>query len=113
MKHKYIIAAVAALASLVSCDKFLDTMPDNRTEVDSAEKVAALLGTAYPDHTYNMVTELLSDNMDNNRAVVTSDCDRLYQSLWKWEDNTETGNDSEESICGWSFYRCQPGRVLW
>ena len=98
MKHKYIIAAVAALASLVSCDKFLDTMPDNRTEVDSAEKVAALLGTAYPDHTYNMVTELLSDNMDNNRAVVTSDCDRLYQSLWKWEDNTETGNDSEESI---------------
>lgn len=98
MKHKYIIAAVAALASLVSCDKFLDTMPDNRTEVDSPEKVAALLGTAYPDHNYNMVTELLSDNMDNNRAVVTADADRLYQSLWKWEDNTETGNDSEESV---------------
>ena len=98
MKHKYIIAAVAALASLVSCDKFLDTMPDNRTEVDSPEKVAALLGTAYPDHIYNMVTELLSDNMDNNRAVVTADADRLYQSLWKWEDNTETGNDSEESL---------------
>jgi hypothetical protein len=98
MKHKYILAAVAAVASLVSCDKFLDTMPDNRTEVDSAEKVAALLGTAYPDHIYNMVTELLSDNMDNNRAVVTSEADRLYQALWSWKDNTETGNDSEESL---------------
>lgn len=98
MKHKYILAAVAAVASLVSCDKFLDTMPDNRTEVDSAEKVAALLGTAYPDHIYNMVTELLSDNMDNNRAVVTAEADRLYQALWAWKDNTETGNDSEESL---------------
>ena len=70
MKHKYIIAAVAALASLVACDKFLDTMPDNRTEIDSPEKVKALLGAAYSDHIYSMVTELLSDNMDNNRAVV-------------------------------------------
>ena len=66
MKNKYILAAAAALASLVSCDKFLDTMPDNRTEIDSAQKVAALLGTAYPDHNYNMVTELVSDNMDND-----------------------------------------------
>ena len=28
MKNKYIIAAVAALASLVSCDKFLDERTD-------------------------------------------------------------------------------------
>ena len=102
MKNKYILTAVAAIASLVSCDKFLDTMPDNRTEVDTPEKVAALLGTAYPDHNYNMVTELLSDNMDNNRAVVTSDTDRLYQALWAWKDNTERGNDSEESV--WESY---------
>jgi len=102
MKHQYILAAVAALASLVSCDKFLDTMPDNRTEIDTPEKVAALLGTAYPDHNYNMVTELVSDNMDNNRETVTSETDRLYQALWKWEDNTESGNDSEESA--WESY---------
>ena len=102
MKHKYIIAAVAALASLVSCDKFLDTMPDNRTEIDSPEKVKALLGAAYSDHIYSMVTELLSDNMDNNRAVVTAEAGRLYQQIWRWEDVSETGNDSEENI--WSSF---------
>ena len=102
MKHKYIIAAVAALASLVACDKFLDTMPDNRTEIDSPEKVKALLGAAYSDHIYSMVTELLSDNMDNNRAVVTAEAGRLYQQIWRWEDVSETGNDSEENI--WSSF---------
>ena len=98
MKNKHILAAVAALASLVSCDKFLDTMPDDRTEIDSAKKVAALLGTAYPDNVYSAVTELMSDNMDNNRAVVTEEADRLYQSFWNWKDNTETGTDSDEDI---------------
>ena len=98
MKNKYIIAAVAALTSLVSCDKFLDTMPDNRTEVDSAKKVAALLGSAYPERVYSMLTELMSDNMDNNRAVVTEDAKRLYQSIWNWKDNTETGIDSDEEF---------------
>ena len=98
MKHKYILTAFAVLASLVSCDKFLDTMPDNRTEIDSPKKVAALLGSAYSDHTFSMVTELLSDNMDNNRAVVTSEADRFYQAVWNYKDNTESSNDSEENI---------------
>ena len=39
MKAKYILVASAFLLSLASCNKFLDTMPDNRAEVDSAEKV--------------------------------------------------------------------------
>ena len=102
MKHKYIFTAIAVLASLVSCDKFLDTMPDNRTEIDTPEKVAALLGSAYSDHTFSMVTELLGDNMDNNRAVVTAEADRFYQAIWNYKDNTESSNDSEENI--WSSF---------
>ena len=98
MKKHYILTVLAVLATLVSCDKFLDTMPDNRTEIDSPQKVAALLGSAYSDHIFNMVTELLSDNMDNNRAVVTAEADRLYQAIWNYKDNTESGNDSDESI---------------
>ncbi len=102
MKKQYIFTILAVLATLVSCDKFLDTMPDNRTEIDSPEKVKALLGAAYSDHIYNMVTELLSDNMDNNRAVVTAEASRLYQQIWNYQDVSETGNDSEENI--WSSF---------
>ena len=44
MKNKYSIIAFAAVAfSLVSCDKFLDVMPDNRTELDTQEKIRSLL----------------------------------------------------------------------
>ena len=32
---KYIFAIAIALVGLVSCDKYLDTMPDNRTEIDT------------------------------------------------------------------------------
>ena len=40
MKNKYSIIAIAAVAfSLVSCDKFLDVMPDNRTELDTQEAI--------------------------------------------------------------------------
>lgn len=43
-----------------------DTLPDNRTEIDSADKMAKLLVSAYPTTTYIMLTEMSSDNaMDN------------------------------------------------
>ena len=37
-----------ALGSLSSCDSFLDTMPDQRTDVDTSDKVRDLLLSAYP-----------------------------------------------------------------
>lgn len=99
MKTKNLIYVLAAsLMGLTACDKFLDTMPDNRTELDTPEKVTALLGSAYSDHVYSMVTELLGDNMDNNRAVVTAETNRAYQMIWNYQDNTESQNDNEESI---------------
>lgn len=103
MKNKYILTAFAVLASLVSCEKFLDTMPDNRAELDTPEKIKALLGSAYSTTDYMMVTELLSDNMDNNKAVVTSYADRFYEQVWNWEDVTESNNESPENIWqnGW------------
>lgn len=98
MKAKYILISLAAVASFTACDKFLDEMPDNRAEVASADKVKALLGDAYSRTDYIMVTELLADNMDNNKAVVTSYADRFYEQCWNWEDVTESNNDSPENI---------------
>lgn len=58
MKNKYSIIAIAAVAfSLVSCDKFLDVMPDNRTELDTQEKIRSLLVSAYPETDYLLVSE--------------------------------------------------------
>ncbi len=34
------------LLSMASCEKFLDEMPDNRTEIDSPDKVKQILVSA-------------------------------------------------------------------
>ena len=38
MKHTYLIICLFAGLTF-SCDRFLDTLPDNRTEVDTDEKI--------------------------------------------------------------------------
>jgi hypothetical protein len=43
MKTKYIFATFLMLLGLVSCEKYLDKDPDNRTTVDSLTEVDALL----------------------------------------------------------------------
>src|SRR4051794_21394817 len=50
--------------SLSACEDFLSQVPDNRTIIDSKEKVAELLVTAYPDGNYMMFCEAMSDNVE-------------------------------------------------
>ena len=99
MKTTKIILSIAAAAmAFASCNKFLDTMPDNRAELDSPAKIKAILGSAYSFTDYQMVTELLSDNMDNNAAVVTGEAGRFYDEIWAWKDGIESNNESPENI---------------
>ncbi len=39
---------LASVAILASCSDQLDTLPDNRTTLDTPKKIAGLLVTAYP-----------------------------------------------------------------
>ena len=105
---KYIFAIAIALVGLVSCDKYLDTMPDNRTEIDTEEKVKALLKSAYPTHWYVTVTEYLSDQLDNMSAVVSGTQGQFFQDLWNWKDNTLSNNSSPRYIWSdsWSVIAC-------
>jgi hypothetical protein len=88
MKTKYIFAASLMLLGLASCDKFLDVMPDNRTELDSADKIRRLLVTAYPSVDYLFFNELMSDNNENlgdNNPYT----DVIYDQIYSWSDVTE------------------------
>ena len=88
MKTKYIFVASLMLLGLVSCDKFLDTLPDNRTELDSAEKLRSLLVTAYPMTDYLGFNEMMSDNAeclgDNNPYTM-----QIFDQIYSWSDVTE------------------------
>lgn len=53
---------ILAVASIIGCSKYLDKEPDNRAKLTDAQKVAQLLGTAYPQASYLAFNEAMSDN---------------------------------------------------
>lgn len=63
------IASCAVVLALASCaDSFLDKNPDERTDIDSQEKVVELLNSAYPDCNPAWMGEIYSDNFIDNQA---------------------------------------------
>ena len=86
---------MAAMVS--SCDKFLDQMPDNRAEVDTIEKIEAMLTSAYLTTDYSTLAEYSSDNVnclsDDNPYT-----DRFIDQVYAWQEITETNNSSDENL---------------
>ena len=89
---------------LVSCDTYLDELPDNRMEITSLENVQKLLVTAYPTNESILVAEFMSDNVDDygNTNPNTS---RFMDQVYYWRDITESNNSSPENF--WEdSYQC-------
>jgi len=70
MKTNYIHLSLGLLIALfsTSCEGFLDTLPDNRTQIDSEKKINQLLVSAYPQANLSTLAELSSDNFVDNNA---------------------------------------------
>lgn len=73
MKKLKIIPALLLLITLSSCDNFLSEVPDNRTQIDTPEKISELLVNAYPDACYMEFAETMTDNVFDS-----GDQDYLY-----------------------------------
>lgn len=96
----YIGFPLAFLLFGVSCDDYLDEMPDNRTEIDTKEKIRSLLISAYPSASHCLVAEQSSDNVDDNGS--TWSYTSLEEQAYKWQDVTEQSTDSPHDI--WDEY---------
>lgn len=105
MKIKNIIykgsLMLASVAILASCSDQLDTLPDNRTTLDTPKKIGGLLVTAYPDRTPTLFNEWMSDNTDYMGAQ-NSQGNRGGDQYFFWQEQTEGGNDSPEQV--WMLY---------
>lgn len=101
--HLIIIVLLTILTLLqVSCNDYLDEMPDNRAELDSPSKISSFLVSGYPTNLFPIMTEYASDNMDHrtlpaNLSVPYKNIEDSY--LWG-ESIDNTGNDSPKSV--WS-----------
>jgi len=96
MKNIKITLSLLLMIGLSSCDDFLSEIPDNRTQIDTPEKVSELLVTAYPNRSYLPIGEVMSDNVfDTDSQVVTS---IINEESFNWEMHSQIGNDSENAF---------------
>ncbi|WP_291528090.1 RagB/SusD family nutrient uptake outer membrane protein [Bacteroides sp. UBA939] len=86
-------------------DKFLDTSPDNRTDIDTEEKVSMLLVNAYPMPPIIMA-ELSSDNGDKRHATsaTSSAYESLYAEVALWLDQVQDCTDSADDFWQEAYY---------
>lgn len=79
--------------SFASCNDYLDEMPDNRTQVDTEDKVVRLLTGAYAGSTPIIMAECTSDNIDDMGDSYSNYTSRFYDQLYNWQVLTEIDND--------------------
>lgn len=94
--NKFSVGLVAIVISASSCNKYLDVEPDNRTSINSIEKIAQLVGTAYPGYDYLSFAESASDNAEDKGPGVGSSVDTRDRP-YAWEDQLGSGTQTPVS----------------
>lgn len=94
MKKKLsIYSIILVLLAASGCGDYLEHLPDQRTEIDSPEKAAELLASAYPQGNYITFLEALSDNSED-KAISSSDI--VNRSPWFFEDVPDRNEDTPD-----------------
>jgi tetratricopeptide (TPR) repeat protein len=97
MNTKKFILIISVVLALVSCDSFLDVVPDSRAEIDSDEKITKLLVSGYPEYVFPFITEMMSDNVDDRGTLATA-YSILQEEMYRWADIKEIGNESPKAV---------------
>jgi hypothetical protein len=91
---KYIKTVILLITAIIgsSCENFLSEVPDNRTQINTPEKISELLVNAYPAANYMEFAETMTDNVFDSRSVtLTNDKNSLN---YKWATQILTNEDS-------------------
>jgi hypothetical protein len=108
-KIKFIPFILAGFLLNTSCSDFLDTLPDNRTTLNSPKKISQLLVSAYPTANISVLAELSSDNfVDNNSPEVSTgnnleSRDRMHDEAFAWNP-VVSSSDEDSPFFIWEQY---------
>lgn len=96
----YLLGTVVVIPAFMSCSDFLDQNPDLRTTLDSEEKIANILVSAYTSGagSYQLVAEMSSDNVCDRG--ITLNFSQFYQDVYEWAEDVTSNNDAPRNI--WS-----------
>lgn len=95
-KISVIIAGVALMVGMQSCKKYLEKAPDNRAEINTVDKLAQLVGTAYPSADYMTFTEYSSDNVEDKGVGIGSNNEAI-DLPYAWQDVLGDGTNTSTS----------------
>ncbi len=100
MKNKIykMFALGLGVLALSSCNDYLDKLPDERAELNSDLKITQLLVSAYPTVNNVLITEVLSDNMDDNGRQYSAPA--IMDQIYRLQDTNEEDNDTPYYIWG-------------
>ncbi len=104
IKHIYYCALAFSMISLTACDSYLDKMPDNRTELDTNDKITNLLVSAYPDTHYAAICEFTSDNTDEIAGSSYTAYRKLQEQAAQWKDITDEEEDTPYKLWNDSYH---------
>ncbi|WP_372642000.1 RagB/SusD family nutrient uptake outer membrane protein [Ancylomarina sp.] len=95
MKNYINILIGTCLLAFTSCHSFLDEMPDDRTVIDSPEKIGELLTHAYPNQNHQMFCYAMSDNATDKGKSGSKN--EINSDAYNWLDFRLTSQDTPES----------------
>lgn len=92
-KLLYISSCCLLMAMATGCKKYLEQLPDNRSTLNTPEKVSELLVSAYPKAGYSTFCEAMSDNVND---VGTGTAYAPNSDSYFWQDVQGTAQDAPE-----------------
>lgn len=95
MRIYKVCLALGLVATLASCNSFLDEMPDNRQTLDRPDKIKSLLTSAYASIHHMGMLEVRTDNMADNGPRY-QEGDLRDQEGYRWQDLTPEDFDSSK-----------------
>lgn len=81
------------MSLLTACSDILEETPDNRTSIDTKEKIAQLLVAAYPEAGYVPFLEPMSDNARDKGPAALND-NRINEEMYFWRDLNDIDDDT-------------------
>ncbi|MBE0390953.1 RagB/SusD family nutrient uptake outer membrane protein [Flavobacterium sp. PL002] len=86
-KIKITLSLLVILGLSSSCDDFLSEIPDNRTQLDTPEKISEILVNAYPQANYMEFAETMTDNVFDSGDLTLTNIKNSQNYNWEMQDN--------------------------
>ncbi|EIA08219.1 RagB/SusD family nutrient uptake outer membrane protein [Flavobacterium frigoris] len=86
-KIKITLTLLVILGLSSSCDDFLSEIPDNRTQLDTPEKISEILVNAYPEASYMDFAETMTDNASDSENLPATTIKNSQNYNWQMADD--------------------------